>query len=118
MLGRHLAFANTLPPDRLPLRAPLLFYGGQMHAHPCHIPGLFEHVKKVDDAGVVVIPCGNNDYGNPIVDPPVIQTPTVPLPTTAPGSTPGAGTGSGPDPNAASLQGALAAMQVMTQLHL
>jgi len=25
MLGRHLAFARTLPPERLPLRAPLLF---------------------------------------------------------------------------------------------
>jgi len=114
MLGRHLAFANTLPPERLPLRTHLLFYGGHMHAHPHHVPGSFDYVKKVDNAGVVVIPCGNDDFGNPIVDPPVIQTPTTPVPTTATGT----GTGSGPDPSAASLQGVLAAMQVMTQLHL
>jgi len=74
--------------------------------------------EEVDNAGVVVIPCGNDDFGNPIVDPPVIQTPAMPVPTVAPGSTPGAGTGSGPDPSAALLQGALAARQVMTQVHL
>jgi len=27
ILGRHLSFANVLPPDQLPLRVPLLFYG-------------------------------------------------------------------------------------------
>jgi len=42
MLGRHLAFANALPPDRLPLRVPLLFYGERMHAHPHHAPGSFD----------------------------------------------------------------------------
>jgi len=114
MLGRHLAFANTLPPERLPLRVPLLFYDGQIHAHPHHVPGSFDYVKKVDNAGVVVIPYGNDDFGNPIVDPPVIQTPAIPVPTTAPGT----GTSSGPDPSAALLQGVLAAMQVMTQVHL
>ena len=53
-LGRHLAFANTLLPDRLPLRAPLVFCGVPMHAHPCAMPGSFDCVKKVNDAGVVV----------------------------------------------------------------
>jgi len=56
MLGRHLAFVNTLRPDRLPLRVPLMFCGVPMHAHPCAMPGSFDHVKKVNDAGVVVIP--------------------------------------------------------------
>ena len=74
MLGRHLAFANTLPPDRLPLRAPLMFFGAPMHTHPCATPGSFDCVKKVNDAGAVVIPCGNDDDGNPIVDPPVTVT--------------------------------------------
>jgi len=45
MLGRHLAFANALPPDRLPLRVPLLFCGERMHAHPHHAPGSFDCVK-------------------------------------------------------------------------
>jgi len=56
ILGRHLAFANTLPPNRLPLRAPLMFYCVPMHTHPYAIPGSFDYVKKVNDAGVVVIP--------------------------------------------------------------
>jgi len=118
IIGRHLAFARTLPPERLPYRVPLLFYGGQMHAHPYHVPGSFNYVKKVDDAGVVVIPYGNGDDGNQLVDPPVIQTPAIPAPTTTPGSTPGTGTGSGSDPSAALLQGVLGAMNCMTQLHV
>ena len=77
MLGRHLAFANTLPPDRLPLRVPLVFCGEPMHAHPCATPGSFDHVKKVNGAGMVVIPHWNDDNWNPIVDPPVTQTPAV-----------------------------------------
>jgi len=118
-LGRHLAFANTLPPDRLPLRVPLLFCGERMHAHPYHVPGSFHYVKKVDDVKAVVIPCRTDDNGNQIVDPPVTQTPAIlPVPAAALGSAPGTGTGLGTDPNAALLQGALAAMQVMTQVHL
>ena len=84
MLMRHLAFAHALPLERLPHRVPLMFYGGQMHAHPFHVPGSFDYVKKVDDAGVVVIPYGNDDEGNQIVDPPVIQAPAIPVPTAAP----------------------------------
>ena len=67
ILGRHLAFANTLPPDRLPLRVPLLFYGERMHTHPHVIVGSFDYVKKVDDANVVVIPYGVDDRGAQIV---------------------------------------------------
>jgi len=119
MLGRHLAFANTLPPDRVPLRVPLLFCGKRMLAHPCHTPGSFDYVKKVDGVNAVVIPCGTDDNGKQIVDPPAMQSPAIlPAPASALGSTPGAGTGSGPDQNAALLRGVLAAMQVMTQVHL
>ena len=122
-IGRHLAFARTLPPEQPPCRVPLLFFSEQMHAHPHHAPGSFNCVKKVDDAGAVVIPCGEDDDGNQIVDPPVTQAPAVPVPTavpapaTMPGSTPGAGTESSPDPSAALPQGALSAMQHMTQVH-
>jgi len=116
ILGRHLACANTLPPDRLPLRVPLLFYGKRMHTHPHVIVGSFDYVKKVDDANVVVILYGVDDRGAQIVDPPVIQTPTIlPAPTSI---APGTGTGPNPDPNAALLQGALAGMQTMTQVHM
>jgi len=123
MIGRHLAFARTLPPEQPPHRAPLLFFGEQMHAHPHHVPGSFSHVKKVDNASAVVIPCGEDDDGNQIVDPPVMQAPAVPVPAAVPapaampGSAPGAGTESGPDPSAALLQGASSAMQHMTQVH-
>jgi len=123
ILGRHLAFANTLPPDRLPLRVPLLFYSGCMHTHPYVVTGSFDYVKKVDDANVVVIPYGTDDRGTQLVDPPVIRSPAI-LPDSSPiapsvlGSTPGTGTGPNPDPNAALLQGVLAAMQVMTQVHM
>jgi len=90
-----------------------------MHAHPHHAPGSFDCVKKVDDANAVVTPCGTDDNGNQIVDPPVMQTHAVlPVPAVAPGSTPGAGTDSGPNPNAALTQGALAVMQLMTQVHV
>jgi len=111
MLGRHLAFANALPPDRLPLRAPLLFCGERMHAHPHVTVGSFDHVKKVDEANVVVIPCGADERGTQIVDPPVI---VLPAPTS---NASGAGTSPKSDPNGALLQGALAAMRRMTQVH-
>jgi len=121
--GRHFAFANTLPPDGLPLRVPLLFYGKRMHTHPYVVTGSFDYVKKVDDVNVVVIPYGTDDRGTQLVDPPVIRSPAI-LPdpsSTVPsvlGSTPGTGTSPNPDPNAALLQGVLAAMQVMTQVHM
>jgi len=93
-----------------------------MHTHPCAIPGSFDHVKKVDNAGMILIPCGIDDDGNQLDDPPEIQAPPdIPVPplapTTASGSAPGAGTGSGPDSNAALLQGAVLAMQHVTQVH-
>jgi len=116
ILGRHLAFANTLPPDRLLLRVPLLFYGERMHTHTHVIVGSFDYVKKVNDANVVVIPYGVDDRGAQIVDPPVIGFPTI---LATPVSTaPGTGTNPNPDPNAALLQGVLAAMQTMTQVHM
>jgi len=82
-----------------------------MHTHPHVIVGSFDYVKKVNEANVVVIPYGVDERGTQIVDPPVIQTPTS-LPA------PGTGTGSNPDPNGALLQGVLAAMQTMTQVHI
>jgi len=98
---------------------PLLFCSKQIHAHPHHAPGSFDYVKKVDDVNAVVIPHGTDDHGNQIVDPPVTQTPAIPpVPAATIGNTPGAGTGSGPDQNAALPQGVLAAMRVMTQAHL
>jgi len=124
ILMRHLAFAHTLPSERLPYRVPLMFYGGQMHVHPFHVPGSFDYVKKVDDAGVVVIPYGNDDEGNQIVDPPVLQPPAISAPpaipalTTASGSAPGTGTGSSLDSSAALLHGVLQAMQYMTQVNV
>jgi len=116
ILGHHLAFANALPPDRLPLKVPLLFFGKRMRTHPHMTPGSFDYVKKVDDANVVVIPYGVDDRGAQIVDPPVIGSPTI-LPVPA-STMPGAGTSPNSDPNVALLQGALAAMQVMTQMHM
>jgi len=121
ILGRHLSFANVLPPDQLPLRVPLLFYGERMRTHPYVAPGLFDYVKKVDDANVVVIPYEMDDNGAQLVDPPVMRSPAIlPAPaSTAPsalGSTPG--TGTTPDQNAALIRGALSAIQVMTQVHM
>ena len=101
MLGCHLEFANALSPDRLPLRVPLLFYDERMHTHLHVIVGSFDYVKKVDDASVVVIPCGVDERGAQIVDPPVMQTPTVlPAPTS---NVPGTSASLNPDPNAALL---------------
>jgi len=111
MLGRHLAFADTLPPDRLPLRLPLLFYGERMHAHPHATVGSFDYVKKVYEANVVVISYRVDERGVQIDDPPAI---ILPAPTS---SAPGTGTSPDPDPNGALLQGVLAAMRMMTQVH-
>ena len=63
MLGRHLAFANTLPPDQLPLRVPLQLCSEHMHTHPHGIVGSFDFVKKVNEANAVVIPYGVDDRG-------------------------------------------------------
>jgi len=112
ILGRHLAFANTLPPDRLPFRVPLLFYGERMHAHLHVIVGSFDYVKKVDDANVVVIPYRVDEHGTQIVDPPVI---VLPVPTS---NVSGTGTSPNSDLNGALLQGVLAAMRTMTQVHI
>jgi len=99
-LGRHLAFANTLSPDRLPLRVPLLFHGESIRAHPYHVPGSFDHVKKVVN-NTVAIPYGTDDNGMQLVDPPVMRPPAIlPAPASALGGTPGTGTGTGPDQNA------------------
>jgi len=85
-------------------------------AHPHVIVGSFDYVKKVDDANVLVIPYGVDERRAQIVDPPVIRTPTIlPAPTS---NMPGTSTSSNPDPNAALLQGVLAAMQTMTQVHI
>jgi len=84
--------------------------------------GSFDHVKKVNDANVVVIPYGHDANGVTIVDPAVTQPPVV-LPAStaspAPGNTPSNAPTSGvaQDSNTALVQGALAATQVMTQLH-
>jgi len=116
ILGRHLAFANALPPDRLPLRLPLLFYSDRMLAHPHVIVGSFDYVKKVNEANVVVIPYGVDDRGTQIVEPPVI---VMPAPLPAPTSNV-SGTGASPDSvlNGELLQGVLAAMRTMTQVHV
>jgi len=111
-LGRHLAFANVLPPDRLPLRVPLVFYGERMHTHPHVIVGSFDYVKKVDEANVVVILYGVDERGTQIVDPPVIVLPA------PPSNTSGTGTSPNSDPNGALLQGVLAAKQTMMQVHI
>jgi len=116
ILGRHLAFANTLPPNRLPLRVSLLFYGERMHTHPHGIVGSFDYVKKVNEANAIVIPYGVDDRGIQIVEPPAIVMPApLPAPTLSV-----KGTGAGPDSvsNGELLQGALAAMRTMTQVHV
>jgi len=107
ILGRHLAFANTLPQDQLPLRVPLLFSSERMHTHPHAIVRSFDYVKKVDEANVVVIQYGVDEEGAQIVDPPVIVLPASPSNS--------AGTGNSPnsDPNGALLQGVLAAMRTV-----
>jgi len=118
MLSRHLAHANTSPRDRLPLEAPLLFYAERMQTHPCVIVGSFNCVKKVNDANVVVIPHGHDANGAPIVDPAVTQTPVI-LPALTASPAPGSAPSNAPPSGVAQdlVQGALAAMQVMTQVH-
>jgi len=123
ILSRHLAHANTLPPDQLPLKVPLLFYAERMQTHPYVVMGSFDYAKKVDDTNMVVIPYGHDANGVPIVDPAVIQTPVIlPVSTAspAPGGTPSNAptSGAAQDPNVALIQGVLAATQAMTQVHI
>jgi len=114
ILSQHLAHANALPPDQLPLRVPLLLYAKQMQTHPYVVMGLFDYVKKVDDANVVVIPYGHDANGVQIVDPAVMQSPVI-----LPGSTAApAPSGAAQDPNTALVRGVLAATQAMTQVHI
>jgi len=85
--------------------------------------GSFHYVKKVNDANVVVIPYGHDANGVPIVDPAVIQTPVIlPVSTAlpAPGgiSSNAPTSGTAQDPNAALVQGVLAVIQAMTQVHI
>jgi len=123
MLVQHLTCADTLPPDQLLLEVPLLFYAERMQTHPYVVTGSFDYVKKVNNANAVVIPYGHDANGVPIVDPAVIQPPVI-LPVSAtspvPGNTPSnvPASGNAQDPNAALVQGALAAMQAMMQVHI
>ena len=114
ILARHLAYANMLPPDQLPLRVPLLLYAKRMQTHPFVAMGSFDYVKKVDDANVVVIPYGHDADGVQIVDPPVIQPPVILSGLTA-SSAP---SGAAQDPNMALVRCPLAAMQAMIQVHM
>jgi len=114
ILGRHLAFANALPRDRLPLGVPLQFYSERMHAHPHGIIGSFDFVRKVNATNAVVIPCGVDDRGMQIVEPPAIVMPApLPAPTSNVAS---AEAGTGAVSNEDVLQAVLAAMRTMTQV--
>jgi len=116
ILGRHLAFANTLPQDRLPLRVPIHLHGKHMRTHPHVIVGSFDYVKKVNEANAVVIQYGVDDSGVQIVEPPAIVMPApLPAPTS---NVAGAGAGTGSVSNGELLQAVLAAMQTMTQVHV
>jgi len=116
ILGRHLAFANALSRDRLPLRVPLQFYSGRMHTHPHGIIGSFDFVQKVNETNAVVIPYGMDDRGIQIVEPPAIVMPApLPAPTS---NVAGTGAGMASVSNGEVLQAVLAAMRTMTQVHI
>jgi len=123
ILSRHLVYANTLPPDQLLFRVPLLLYAKRMQTHPYVVMGSFDYVKKVNDANVVVIPYGHDANGVLLVDPVVIQTPVI-LPVLTASPAPGGASSNAPtsgtpqDPNTALVQGVLAAIQAMTQVHI
>jgi len=129
ILVGHLWYAETLSPDQLPLEVPIILHGKRMQTHPCTIAGSFAHVKKVNDANAIVIPYGRDANGVPIADPVVIQPPALPpIPVAPPpvqppvpgGAPPAAApvVGNVPDPNAALIQGVLAAIQAMTQMNI
>jgi len=121
ILVRHLLYAETLPLHQLPWAVPIVLHAGWMQTHPYAITGSFGHVKKIYGTNTIVIPCGRDHSGAPITDPVVIQPPVLPPIPVAPtgGAPPAAGpvVGNGPDPNAALIQGVLAAIQAMTQMN-
>jgi len=121
ILVRHLLYAETLPPHRLPWAVPIVLHAGRMHTHPYAITGLFGHMKKICGTNTIVIPYRRDHSGTPIADPVVIQPPVLPTIPVAPtgGAPPAAGpvVGNGQDPNAALIQGVLTATQAMTQMN-
>jgi len=129
ILVGHLLHAETLSPDQLPLEVPIILYGERMQTHPYAITGSFAYVKKVNDANVIVIPCGRNANRVPIANPVIVQPPALPpIPVAPPpiqppvpgGAPPSAApvVGNVPDPIAALIQGVLAAIQAMTQMNI
>jgi len=127
LLVRHLEYADTLAPEDLPLEVPPLFFGKRMHTHPYAVTGLFEYVRKINDANAVVIPYGHGPNGVQIVNPVVVQPPViVPVPIARVNQPPVQGgalpiapvAGAVQDPNAALIQGMLAATQAMTQVNM
>jgi len=120
LLVQHLEYEDTLAPDQLPLEVPLLLFSERMHTHQYAVMGSFEYVKKVNDANVIEIPYGHDGNGaqitNPIVIPPPVIAPVPPMQGGGPPVAPTAGAVQ--DPNAALLQGVLAAMQVMMQMNM
>jgi len=99
---------------------PLLPFGERMHTHPHVVVGSFECVKKVNDANVIEIPCGHDGNGVLITDPVVVPLPPiVPVPPAQGNGPPGAPVaGAVHDPNTVLLQGALQAIQGMTQMNM
>jgi len=127
LLVEHLVSAYTLAPKDLPLEVPLLFSGERMHTHLYAVTGLFEHVRKINDANAVVIPYGHDPNGVQIVNPVVVPPPViVPVPAAQANQPPAQGgappiapvAGAIQDPNAALIQGMLAATQAMMQVNM
>ena len=126
ILVGHLLHAETLSPDQLPLEVPLTFFSKRMQTRPHAITGSFTHVKKVNDAGAIVILCGRSADGMQLTDPVVTQPPALPtIPVAppmvqppAPGGAPPVAVPIVPDPNAVLLQGVLTAIQAMTQMNV
>jgi len=114
--------ASTSPREDLPLEVPFMLNGDKALVHQCGIAGFFKCVKIVDSNNAVATPCGANDTGAQITDPPVmqpIQTPvTPPAPANSPAGAPAApGAAPGQDPNVILLQGVLAVINMMTQVN-
>jgi len=72
-LAVYLNHAVTLPQDELLLEVPFVFAGDRVRMHPHRIAGSFACVKSVDDNNAVLIPCGTDDTGAQIIDPPLQQ---------------------------------------------
>jgi len=88
MLVCHLLCAETPSLDRLPLEVPIVLHAERMQTHPCAITGSFAHVKKVDDANAIEIPCGRDGRGALIADPVTAQPPVLPPILAAPPQAP------------------------------